>query len=122
MRVFLERKNISLSALTVHKYMNVELGLRSIVRPKKPDYKRGKQHQLFDNLIKQNFKTDKINHKCCTDFTYLHLTDGSICYNCSILDLHDRSIVASITDKHITSDLACNTSSKKSARNTDDHL
>lgn len=34
------------------------------------------------------------------------MTDGSIRYNCSILDLHDRSIIASITDKHITSALA----------------
>lgn len=34
MRVFLERKNIKLSALTVHKYMNKELKLYSIVRRK----------------------------------------------------------------------------------------
>lgn len=32
--------------------------------------------------------------------------------NCSILDLHDRSIVASITDKQITSDLAVSTLKK----------
>ena len=27
-------------------------------------------------------------------------------YNCTIIDLHARSVVASITDRHITSDLA----------------
>ena len=111
-RVFLERKNIKLSNPTVHKYMNKELNLFAIVRKKKPNYEKGAAHKIFDNLIKQEFKADKINSKWCTDFTYLFLTDGSKRYNCSILDLHDRSIVASITDKHITSDLAIRTVQK----------
>ena len=33
-------------------------------------------------------------------------------YNCTIIDLHDRSVVASITDRHITSDLAIRTLKK----------
>ena len=33
MKVYLERKGYFYSAVTVHKYMNTELGLRSIVRP-----------------------------------------------------------------------------------------
>ena len=61
---------------------------------------------LFDNLLKQEFSASTISQKWCTDFTCLFLTDGSKRYNCSILDLHDRSIVASITDKNITADLA----------------
>lgn len=112
MRVFLERKNIRLSAPTVHKYMNKELGLLAIVRRKKANHQMGKPHKVFPNLIQQNFTADEINQKWCTDFTYLYLTDGSMRYNCSILDLHDRSIVASITDKQITSDLAIRTLKK----------
>lgn len=112
MRVFLERKNINLSALTVHKYMNKELKLYSIIRRKKPNYEKGNSHKVFENLINQDFSTDKINQKWCTDFTYLFLTDGSKRYNCSILDLYDRSIIASITDKNITSDLAVRTVKK----------
>ena len=50
--------------------------------------------------------------KWCTDFTYLFLTDGSKRYNWSILDLYDRSIIASITDKNITADLAIRTLKK----------
>ena len=92
--------------------MNKELNLFAIVRKKKPNYEKGAAHKIFDNLIKQEFKADDINSKWCTDFTYLFLTDGSKRYNCSILDLHDRSIVASITDKHITSDLAIRTVQK----------
>lgn len=106
MRVFLERKNIRLSAPTVHKYMNKELGLLAIVRRKKANHQIGRPHEVFPNLIQQNFTADEINQKWCTDFTYLYLTDGSMRYNCSILDLHDRSIVASITDKKIISNLA----------------
>ena len=38
MQIHLARKGIHLSALTVHKYMNTELGLHSIVRRKAPRY------------------------------------------------------------------------------------
>ena len=41
MKVYLERKGYSYSNTTVHKYMNTELGLRSVVRPKKPGYGKG---------------------------------------------------------------------------------
>ena len=33
-------------------------------------------------------------------------------YNCTIIDLHDRNVVAGITDRHITSDLAIRTLKK----------
>ena len=33
-------------------------------------------------------------------------------YNCTIIDLHDRSVVAGITDRHITSNLAIRTLKK----------
>lgn len=89
--------------------MNRELGLRSVVRRKKPGYQKGTPHKVFDNLLLQDFKAGSINQKWCTDFTYLFLTDGSKRYNCSILDLYDRSVVASITDKNITADLAVRT-------------
>ncbi len=112
MRVFLERKNIKLSALTVHKYMNKELKLYSIVRRKKPIYEKGNSHKIFENIINRDFKAEKINQIWCTDFTYLFLKDGNKRYNCSILDLYDRSIIASITDKNITSDLAIRTLKK----------
>ena len=80
--------------------------LLSVVRPKKPDCRPGKAHKVFENKINQNFAADRINQKWCTDFTYLFLKNGEVRYNCSILDLFDRSIIASITDKNITSELA----------------
>jgi len=92
--------------------MNTELGLHSIVRPKKPDCSQGKAHKIFENKINQDFTADKINQKWCTDFTYLFLNNREVRYNCTIIDLHDRSVIASITDSHITSDLAIRTLQK----------
>ena len=102
----MSRRGYAYSATTIHKYMNVEMGLCSIVRPKKPDYKHGKPHKVFENRLGQDFTADKPNQKWCTDFTYLFLKNHEVRYNCSIIDLYDRSVVASITDRQITSDLA----------------
>jgi len=92
--------------------MNSEMGLQSIVRPHKPCYKHGKAHKIFENRLKQNFTADHANQKWCTDFTYLFLADHSVRYNCTIIDLYDRSVVASLSDRHITSDLAIRTLQK----------
>ena len=54
----------------------------------------------------------KYCQKWCTDFTYLFLENHEVRYNCTIIDLHDRSVVAGITDRHITSDLAIRTLKK----------
>ena len=88
------------------------MGLRSIVRPKKPRAKPGKPHKVFENKLRQDFHADRPNQKWCTDFTYLFLKNGDVRNNCTILDLHDRSMVASITDRHITSGLAIRTLQK----------
>ena len=112
MRVYLERKGYPYSLPTIHKYMNVEMGLKSVVRPKRPCSKPGKAHKVFENKLNQDFNAYKINQKWCTDFTYLFLKNNDVRYNCSIIDLHDRSIIASITDRKITSDLAIRTLKK----------
>ena len=98
MTVYLERIGYCLSPTTVHKYMNKELGLCSIVRPKKPDYQQGKAHKVFENQLQQDFRAEEINQKWCTDFTYLFLKNRDVRYNC--------------TDRHITSDLAIRTLQK----------
>lgn len=112
MQVYLERKGKKYSRPTIHKYMNRELGLKSVTRRKKPGYCKGKAHRVFRNILEQDFDCEEKNTKWCTDFTYLFLSDGSKRYNCTILDLHDRSVIASITDKNITADLAKRTLEK----------
>jgi len=112
MQVDPARKGIELSALTVHKYMNTEQGLRSIVRQKAPRYQGGIEHKKFENLLKQDFTATQINQKWATDFTYLFLKGGDVRYNCTIIDLYDRSVVASLMDRRMTSDLAIRTLGK----------
>jgi len=112
MRVYLERKGYCYSLPTIHKYMNVEMGLKSIVRPKRLGYRKGNPHKVFENRLKQDFHADAINKKWCTDFTYLFLKNHDVRYNCSIIDLHDRIVVASIMARHITSELAIQTLQK----------
>ena len=85
--------------------------MRLYVR-KKPEYIHRKPHKVFENKLAQNFTAERANQKWCTDFTYLFLKNGEVRYNCSILDLYDRSIIASITDRHITSELAIRTLQK----------
>ena len=92
--------------------MNKELGLYSIVRRNSPCYKKGSTHKVFPNYLEQNFKAEERNQKWVTDFTYLFLKDGKKRYNCSVIDLYDRSVVASITDKSMTSNLAMRTLEK----------
>ena len=112
MKVFLERKGVYLSKATVHKYMNQEMKLYSVVRHKKPGYKKGKPHKIYPNLLKQDFVVNEPNRVWCTDFTYLYLTNGTVRYNCTITDLFDRSVVASENGKYITADLAIDTLNK----------
>ena len=60
MRAYLARKGYTYSPTTIHKYMNTQLGLRSIVRPKKPGYEHGKPHKVFENKLHQDFHADRI--------------------------------------------------------------
>lgn len=107
---FLEDENIFLSYTTVHKYLNTELQLKAIVRRKKyRNFYSKSDEDCFPDLLKRNFRVENMNTKWCTDFTYLNLENGEKHYNCTIIDLFDRSVVASITDKNITSDLAVKT-------------
>ena len=116
MAVYLGREGYRYSTTTIHKYMNTQMGLCSVVRPKKPGIKPGKPHKVFENRLRQDFSAEMINCKWCTDFTYLFLKNGEVRYNCTIIDLHDRSVIASITDRHVTSDLAIRTQSVRCKR------
>ena len=112
MTVYLARMGCHYSAVTIHKYMNTETGLHSPVRPKKPGYRRGKPHKIFENRLQREFQADRANHKRCTDFTYLFLKNGEMRCNCSIAGLYDRSITAGVTERQITSGLAIRTLKK----------
>ena len=83
-----------------------ELGLRSIVRRKKPNYIKGIAYKIFPNLLTQDFDVKEINKFWCTDFTYLVRPDGTKRYNCTIIDLCGREVIATLNSNHIDSELA----------------
>lgn len=87
----------------------LELGLRSIVRKKKPHYVKGTANKIFPNLLNRNFKAESPNKVWCMDFTYLLQKNGSVRYNCTIIDLFDRCAVATLNGYHITTELAIDT-------------
>ena len=108
MRVYLLRAKISLSSTTTLKYMR-ELKIRSTVTPKRAAYKKGDCYKKFENQLNREFHAEKPNEKWCTDFTYIMLEDGRKRYNCSIMDLYDRSVVATLNSSHIDAELAIRT-------------
>ncbi len=93
---------------TIHKYMK-ELGLKSVVRRKKPGYRKGTAHTIFPDLLNQNFRVGRPNQIWCVDFTYLYLKGGKVRYHCTIIDLYDRSVVATVNGEYITTELAIRT-------------
>lgn len=107
MQQLLANKGIYLSAQTVHKYMNIELGLRSVTRKVRYHYHKGAEaYTTFDNLLNGDFRAKERNEKWCIDFTYLFLANGSKRYNCTIIDLYDRRVVASVSGRRINTKLA----------------
>jgi transposase InsO family protein len=104
----LRLQGTKISDNTVYSYMK-QMSLKAIIMRKKPDYVYGKKHHIYDNHINRNFTASAPNQKWCTDFTYLKLRDGRKRYNCSVIDLFDRSIVATLNGKSITSNLAIDT-------------
>ena len=112
MAALLKSKGIRISPTTCHKYMSCELKLFSVNRRHKPGYRKGAAHKVFENLLKQNFTVDAPDRIWCTDFNYIPLSDGSMRYNCTIIDLYDRSVIASVSGRNITAELAVQTLSK----------
>ena len=109
MRIFIKRYGYEVSNTTMNKYMNKQLNLCAIIMHSKPGYKAGKKNKIFDNLLNQKFTVDCKNKVWCTDFTYMRQPNGKFRYNCSIIDLYDRSAVASLNSDCINTDLAINT-------------
>ena len=75
-------------------------------------YHRGLAHKIIPNLLQRNFSTKQPNRVWCTDFTYMTLTDGTMRYNCPIIDLYDGSVFVSENSSFITGFLAVRTLEK----------
>lgn len=105
---YLALQGVKISYATAFEYFH-ELGLHSIVRRNHYEYTKGAEHTVFPNLLNQNFEVDEPNKVWATDFTYMIQPDGSKYYNCTIIDLCKRDVVASLNGKYITAELAIKT-------------
>jgi len=102
MDIFVECYGCEISNTTIHKYMNKELNLCAIIMHSKLVYKACKKNKIFDNLLNRNFTVDCKNKLWCTNFTYMCQLNEKLRYNCSIIDLFDSSVVASLNSDYIS--------------------
>lgn len=79
---------------------------------KKTQNKQGVGYSIYENRLNKEFYSPRIKQKWCTDLNYLSLTNGFKQYNCAIKSHYNRSVVASITDRKITTNLARRTQQK----------
>ena len=86
-----------------------ELGLLSIVRRKRPQYKKRVAHKIVSNIVNPNFTVNTPNKIWCIDFTYLPQKNGTMRYNCTIIDLFDHYGVATCDGNHLVTELAVET-------------
>lgn len=70
------------------------LGIRSIIRKKRPNYLKTTEHHTAENILNRNFKATKPNQKWSTDVTELRYGNGRKAYLSAIIDLYDNSIVS----------------------------
>ena len=112
MVALLKSKGIKISPTTCHKYMKCVPKLFYVTRKHQSGYHKWTVHKVYDNLLKRQFTVDYPDKSWCTDFTYIPLSDGSMRYSCTIIDLYDRSVIASVNGKKITAALAIETLSK----------
>ena len=100
-RVILAESSIQTSAKRISSIMQ-ELGLKSIHTNAKKDYKK-QQKNAEQNLLNQQFSTDRPNQVWGDDFTYFRI-NGNWLYFCMILDLYFRKIV----DYQVSQNLSTN--------------
>lgn len=94
----LANRGYSLTHKTVHRLMK-QLGLKSLVRPKKYRSYRGQVGKIAPNVLQRDFSAKRPYRKWVTDVTEFALHDTRI-YLSPILDLYNGEIVSyAISDR-----------------------
>ena len=70
------------------------IGLRSVIRRKRPQYIKSTPEITAENLLNRDFNAEKLNEKWLTDVTEFKCGDGTKLYLSAILDLKDKGIVS----------------------------
>nr|WP_113885863.1 MULTISPECIES: IS3 family transposase [Cytobacillus] len=87
----LSREGIVANHKRVRRLMR-ELGIRSVIRKKRPFYGR-KGSVLFPNVLNREFFAEKPYEKLVTDITYIRVGDEFV-YLSAVLDLYNNEIVS----------------------------
>ncbi|XBA59537.1 IS3 family transposase [Herbaspirillum huttiense] len=82
---------------TVQRLM-LQLGLKSLVRPKKYRSYRGPGHAHVENLLQRQFKAERFGEKWVTDVTEFNVS-GEKLYLSPVMDLYNGEIVAYQTSR-----------------------
>lgn len=94
------------------------LGIKSIIRKKKPKYGKSTAEAVAENLLKRDFNASKPNEKWATDVTEFKIIGSKQKhYLSAIIDLYDRSIVAYIISKRNDNNLVFRTFEKAMEKN-----
>jgi len=70
------------------------VGLKAVIRRKRPQYQRSTPEVTAENILNRNFTAEKLNEKWLTDVTEFKYGDNAKMYLSAILDLKDKSIVS----------------------------
>ncbi|KLA29590.1 IS3 family transposase [Bacillus cereus] len=84
--------NLHINHKRVQRLMK-ELGIRSVIRRKRPYYGKKEAYVISDNHLNRDFQASKPNEKWVTDITYL-IFNGQRLYLSAIKDLYNHEIVA----------------------------
>mgnify|MGYP002508396144 CR=1 FL=1 len=71
------------------------LGLKSVIRKKRPDYVKSTPEITAENILNRDFTATTVNEKWCTDVTEMKYgSNGEKAYLSAILDLKGRDIIS----------------------------
>ena len=85
------------------------VGMKSVIRRKRPAYQRSTPAITAENILNRNFTAQTPNEKWLTDVTEMKFGNGEKLYLSAILDLNGRDIVSFAISKHNNNQLVFDT-------------
>lgn len=70
------------------------MGLKAVIRRKRPQYQRSTPEVTAENILNRDFTAEKLNEKWLTDVTEFKYGDNAKLYLSAILDLKDKGVVS----------------------------
>ena len=92
--------------------MMCALGLKSVIRKKRPHYVKSTAIHVAENVMNREFTASAPNIKWCTDVTALKYGQGRKAYLSAIIDVYDYSIVSWVLGHANNNELVMDTVNK----------